>query len=402
MLSILQLESLMLVAALVALGARRLRLPYTVGLLLAGTAIASMGLLKDVALTKELLFGALLPPLIFEAAVLIRWKELRPDLAQVLTLASLGVVVGGSIVAISMVSFALWPWPVALVFGSLIAATDPVSVIAMFKEVKVGGRLRLLVEAESLFNDGVAAVLFSIALMLSQGQALTGGLVALSLLREVGGGLLAGSVVAGVTLLLARGTDDHLIEMTFSTVAAFGAYLLAERFHCSGVLAVLTAGLMIGNLGHFGSISDTSNEALGAFWEFGAFVANSIVFLLIGMQQRSLGSLLVENWTLIVLAVLACLIGRAVSVYGVLSLFGRSKNPVEPSQKHILWWGGLRGALSLALAIGLPDNFPLRDQVVSVTFGVVAFSVFVQGLSMPWLMRKLGLRDPIETHPYRL
>jgi CPA1 family monovalent cation:H+ antiporter len=391
MLSVERVEILLLIAAFVALIARRVRLPYTVGLVLAGVVLASFGLMNGFPLTKELIFRAFLPPLIFEAAFFIRWKSLKANLTPVLVLAVVGVLVAGSVVAASMTLFGGWPWPIAIVFGTFIAATDPVAVIAMFKELRVEGRLRLLMEAESLFNDGVAAVLFSVALIYATGGPLTTSIAFTSLVREVGGGVVSGALVAALMLFFAGHTDEHLVELTFTAVAAFGAFLLAEHFHCSGVLAVLVAGLMIGNLGKIGSISDENRDAVAAFWEFAAFVANSIVFLLIGVSGHALGPLLLRHLDLITLAVLASLIGRAISVYGISWGFSRSKHRIQVRNQHILVWGGLKGALSLALAIGLPENLPYREQVVSVTFGVVAFSVLAQGISMPWLLRKLKL-----------
>ena len=380
-------------AALVALIARRVRLPYTVGLVVAGVVMASVGVMKEFPLTKDLIFRAFLPPLIFEAAFFIRWKELKANLVPVLVLATVGVVVAAAVIAPAMALLGGWSWPVAILFGTFIAATDPVAVIAMFKELKVEGRLRLLVESESLFNDGVAAVLFSVALMYATGTSLTPEIVGMTLFREVGGGLASGAVVAAAVLFLAGKTEEHLVELTFTAVAAFGSFLLAEHFHCSGVLASLVAGLAIGNFGHIGALSDAGHQAVGAFWEFAAFIANSIVFLLIGIREHALASLLVKHLDLIGIAIVASLLGRAISVYGVVGLFGRSKHKAELRHQHVLVWGGLKGALSLALAIGLPETMPYREQVLSVTFGVVAFSVIVQGMTMPLLMRKLGLTN---------
>lgn len=358
---------------------------------MAGTVLASLGLMREYQLTKDLILRALLPPLIFEAAFLIRWQELRANFWTVLSLASLGVVISAAVVGSAMALFGGWIWPVAIVFGALIAATDPVSVIAMFKELKVHGRLRLLVESESLFNDGVAAVLVSIALINWAGSELSVGFVLSSLLREVGGGVLAGAAVAWLALFFSGRTTDHLIELTITTVAAFGSFLLAEHFHCSGVLAVLVAGLVIGNLGHLGSITEPGRVSVVAFWEFAAFVSNSIIFLLIGVRERELGVLLAQEWQLILLAIGASLLGRAISVYGVSKLLARGAQKIERRHQHVLVWGGLKGALSLALAIGLPANMPHREEVVVVAFGVVAFSVIVQGLSMPSLMRHFRL-----------
>src|SRR5450755_3107885 len=276
---------LLLIATVVAMLTRRLRLPYSVGLVAAGIVIALLPFAPQVTLTKELLFTALLPPLIFEAAFYVHWKRLRVNLPVVLVLATAGVALSAGVTAAGMHYFAQWQWLGAVVFGVLIAATDPVSVIATFKEAKAHGRLLLLVECESLFNDGTAAVLFAIALELASGRALTPLDTAERLVVTVCGSLLCGALVAAAALLMAGRADDHLVEITFTTVAAYGSFLLAEHFHLSGVLATLAAGLMIGNIGELGSISDRGREAVQAFWEYAAFVANSLVFLLIGMHM---------------------------------------------------------------------------------------------------------------------
>jgi len=393
MLSIERIEILLIVAALVAIAARRVRLPYTVGLVFAGVTLSSIGVLSGYPVTKELIFRALLPPLIFEAAHFIRWRELKANLWPILLFAVAGVVVSAFLVGLAMSKIVGWAWPVSLAFGALIAATDPVSVIAMFKEMKIGGRLRLLVEAESLLNDGSAAVLFSIALLGASGHEMSFSLVSTAALREVGGGLLCGAMVAGTVLFFAGRTTDHLVELSFTTIAAYGSFLLAEHFHCSGVLAVLVAGLLIGNLSHRGAITDQGREAVEAFWEFAAFVSNSMIFLLIGIGEGAFGEVLLKQLPVIGLAIAASLIARAISIYG-LSFALRGPHAIERKHQHVLVWGGLKGALALALAIGLPDSMPHRHEVIAAAFGVVAFSVVVQGLTMPMLLKRLGIFKP--------
>lgn len=391
MLSLERIEVLLIIAAVVALVARRVRLPYTVGLVIAGGVMGGIGVLKGYPLTKELIFSVLLPPLVFEAAFFLRWDELKKNSVPILVLASLGVGISALVVGFSMSALAGWTLPAALIFGALIAATDPVSVIAMFKELKVEGRLRTLVEAESLFNDGFAAVLFSILGIWASGIHVDAGFIGFALVREIGGGVICGVIVAGLALYLAGRTEDHLIELTFTTVAAFGSFLLAEHFHCSGVLAVLIAGLIIGNMGDIGAITDAGREAVGAFWEFAAFLSNSIIFLLIGVQEEALAQGLIKHLDVIGLAILTSLIGRAISVYVISACFSKSEHKIEGRHQHILFWGGLKGALALALAYGLPNDLPKRDEIIAVAFGVVAFSVLVQGLSMMPLMKKLKL-----------
>jgi CPA1 family monovalent cation:H+ antiporter len=379
---------LLLVAAVVAMLTRRLRLPYSVGLVAAGMALALVPLAPKISFTKELIFGAILPPLIFEAAFYLRWNQLRRELPVILTLASAGVVLAGAITATGMHYFAHWQWPSALVFGSLIAATDPVSVIATFREAGVHGRLRLLIEAESLFNDGTAAVAFGVAVLFAEGHPLTAVDLTMSLVATVVGALLCGAAVGGIALFLTGRTEDHLVELTFTTVAAYGSFLLAEQLHSSGVFATITAGLIIGNWGSCGALSSHGREAVQAFWEYAAFVANSLVFLLIGMHETS------QNFAAFslpsIVAVVVVVLGRAVAVYPICVLFARSDLRVTVRHQHALLWGGLRGALALALALGLPTDLPGRAEIITVSFAVVAFSVFVQGLTMPPLLRAIG------------
>ena len=381
-------EFLVLVAAVVAVLASRLRLPYSVGLVLAGIALAFLPFSADVPLTKDLIFTTLLPPLVFEAAFQLPWKPLRRDLPVILLLATLGVILAAALTAAGMHYVAGWTWMAALVFGVLIAATDPVSVIATFKESGVRGRLRLLVEAESLFNDGTAAVAFGIVVAIAAGQQFTTADLLRTLAITAGGGILCGALVAGAVLLLAGPATDHLVELAFTTVAAYGSFLLAEHFHLSGILATVTTGIMVGNLGHLGAITDKGREAVEAFWEFAAFVANSLVFLLLGLHlaQQHFASV----WRPAAAAIVIVLLGRAVAVYPCCLLFARSALRVEMKHQHLLFWGGLRGALALALALGLPAELPGREDIITVSFAVVAASIFLQGLTMPPLLRKLG------------
>jgi CPA1 family monovalent cation:H+ antiporter len=379
---------LLSIAAVVAMLTRRLRLPYSVGLVAAGIALALFRLSPNAQLTKDLLFDAFLPPLIFEAALFLPWKPLRRDLAVILLLATVGVALSAGITGLGMFYLAGWQWQSSLLFGVLIAATDPVSVIATFKEARVRGRLLILVESESLFNDGTAAVAFAVALELVLGHALTPIEMATRLLITAGGGLVCGAAVAGAALLLMGRTEDHLVEMTFTTVAAYGSFLVAERFHLSGVLATLAAGLMLGNLGPQGVMSERGKVAVASFWEYAAFVANSFVFLLMGVREAHQN--FVAVWLPAIIAIALVTLGRAVAVYPCCAIFHWSSLRISVNHQHILFWGGLRGALALALALALPEAVPQRDLVIAITFVVVAFSIFVQGLTIPPLLRALG------------
>lgn len=387
------LVGLLIVAVIVALIARRLELPYTVGLVVTGIVLALTRSGTGPVLTHELIFDLILPPLLFEAAIHIPWGVLRRDALPVLTLALLGTVVAAVAVAAGMIFLLGWPAPSALLFGVLIAATDPVAVIAMFKDNGVKGRLRLLVESESLFNDGVAAVLFT--LVLGWAQAADGEPAGLaeagrSLALIVGGGIAAGFAVWGLAIAVIGRTSDHLLESTLTAVAAYGSFLLAEHLHCSGVLATVTAGLLMGNFGGEGRrFSMRGREFISDLWEFIAFIANSLVFLLIGL---SVAGVPFDRFGAVSLAVVIGLVlfGRALTVYPLCGLFARSRWAIPLGEQHILWWGGLRGALALALALSLPASLAYRDEILVAAFGVVVFSVVLQGLTMPPLLRKLG------------
>lgn len=384
-----RIELLVIVIAAVAIIARRLRLPYTVGLLLAGIALGLLPGNEHLRLTKELVFSFLLPPLVFEAAINLRWPKLRADLLLVGMFATVGLALAAAIVAFGMHWLVAWPLTSALIFAVLISATDPVSVIAAFKESGQTGRIRLLVESESLLNDGTAAVAFTIAIALAVGGNVSVGGAVWQFLMSAGGGILAGGLVAVVGLLIVGRTDDHLVEIVITLAIAYGAFLLAEEFHLSGVLATLTAGILAANYGSAGSFTDKGREAVESFWEFGAFAANSVVFLLIGVRATRVAVVPFIVPTFIAIALV--IIGRAVSVYGLSALFSRSRWRVDSAGQHLLFWGGLRGALALALVLGVPDEVPVLSEITVVTLGVVIFSVVIQGLTIkPFIERAVA------------
>jgi len=379
---------LLLIAAVVAMLTRRLRLPYTAGLVAAGIGIAFLPFSLTVDLTRDLIFTGLLPPLIFEAAFQLDWKQLRKDLPVITLLATVGVLLSAAITAAGVRYLQNWDWTSAIAFGVLIAATDPVSVVATFREARAHGRLLVLIESESLLNDGTAAVAFAAVLTWIAGRALTPIDLGISVLVMIGGGILCGGAISAFMLLLAGRTEDHLVETTFTTVAAFGSFLLAEHFHLSGVLATLTAGLMFRNFRRLGSISARGQEAIQDFWDFAAFVANSLIFLLIGMREARQNLSII--WAPASIIIVIVMLGRAAAVYPCCLIFARSGLRVSAAHQHILFWGGLRGALALALALGLPVEVPMRETIIAISFAVASFSVFVQGLTMTPVLRWAG------------
>jgi len=383
-----QLGFLLFVSALVAMLTRRLHLPYTVGLVLAGMALYFSHVYIKWHLTKDLIFSVFLPPLVFEAALFIHWGDFKKQLPVVTLLATAGVALAAAVTAVGMHYALAWDWGSAIVFGVLIAATDPVSVIATFKESKVPGRLRTLIESESLLNDGTAAVAFIAVLGVLAGGHETVLSISGALFVTIIGGVLIGGIIAYLFMLLAGRTPDYLVEITFTTLVAYGSFIVAEHFRCSGVLAALAAGLVVGNFRSSGSISAAGRHALGPFWEYVAFVANSLIFLLIGAQeaQQHFKGL----WVPVLLAIALVTLGRATAIYPLCAIFARSRLKVDMRHQHVLFWGGLRGALALALSLSLPEGLPRRDVIVVITFAVVAFSVFAQGLTITPLLRRLG------------
>ncbi|MFL6736008.1 MAG: cation:proton antiporter [Sphingomonas sp.] len=380
---------LLLVACLIAMLTRRLGLPYIVGLLAAGFLIALLPNSPNLPLSRELIFNVLLPPLVFEAALQLNWRRFRHELPLTLILAFAGVAIAAVVVAAGMHLIIGWSVIGAALFGVLIAATDPVSIIAAFREMSCLPRVSMVVEAESLLNDGVAAVGFAVLSAIAVGLTPSIQSMELGFLWTLFGGLAIGLAISGAILLVVGRTDDPLVEITLTTIAAYASFLIAERFHASGIISVLAAGLMIGSAGtRF--LSPEGRDRVHWAWEYFAFLANSFVFILIGMNVANqplerLGS------TQAAAAILLVLLGRAVSVYPLAVLFHWSRWRLQPALQHTLFWGGLRGALALALALAVPPVVPERNAIILTSFVVVAFSILVQGLTMPWLVKRLEL-----------
>src|SRR5947208_2765218 len=386
---------LLLVACLIAMLCRRLGLPYIVGLVVAGILIALLPNSPELPLSRGLIFNVLLPPLVFEAALQLDWRRFRYELPLTLTLAFLGVGIAAAVVAGGMHWLIGWSWIGAALFGTLIAATDPVSVIATFREIGAQPRVSMVVESESLLNDGVAAVGFAILSAIAVGASPGAGSVVPAFLWTLGGGMVIGLAISGAILLIVGRTDDPLVEITLTTIAAYGSFLLAEHFHASGIISALTAGLLVGS-GGTRFLSRSGRDRVRWAWEYFAFLANSLVFILIGLNEAGqplhrLGAAAAAVAILLVLA------GRGLSIYPLSALFRWSRWRLKPSFQHTLFWGGLRGALALALALAVPATVPERGAIILTAFVVVAFSILVQGLTMPWLIDKLelGRKQPV-------
>jgi len=389
---------LLLIASLVAIATRRFRLPYTVGLVLIGLSmpwLVRIFRLADIlgsfdpAQSSEIILYLLVPPLIFEAAFHIRMEDLKRDIWLILLLAVPGVIVTTLLVG-GIVHYGtgmLIGLETAMVFGALIAATDPVAVVALFRRLGVPRRLQVLLEGESLFNDGTAIVLFNLVVGIAVAERFSLINTATNFLTVAGGGTLIGIGLGMLVSQIISRIDDSLVETTLTTVLAFGAYVLAEVLDVSGVLAVVAAGIVNGNVGPRG-MSPTTRVVVFNFWEYAAFVANSFVFLLIGLAIDL--EILSQNLLYIAIAIVAVLLARGISIYGF-SLFGRG---IPGKWKHVLYWGGLRGAIALALALTLTEKgLQLEDakHLQAMAYGVVLFTLLAQGISMDWVVKKLKL-----------
>lgn len=375
-------------AALIALIARRIAVPYTVALVVFGLAAAVFAPSLEFEITPELVLAVLLPGLIFEASYQIDFRVLRSSSGGIALLAAPGVLISVLMVAAALTLVVGLPIELGLVVGAMVSATDPAAVIATFKRLASPRRLATLVEGESLFNDGTGLVIFVIALRFVQSDVsladALGIFVATVLISVVIGvaiGFVASRIIATV--------DDHLIELTISLVTAYGAYLLADYLHESGIIATVVAGLTLGNYGRQIGMSAKTREALDTVWEFLAFLLTALVFMLVGLSI-TVPRLLDSAWPIAVTLV-AVLVGRALVVYGLLGgssrlIADRFHRVIPIAWLHVMFWGGLRGAVSVAMALSLPADFPQRELLQEITFGVVLFTLLVQGTTIGWVI----------------
>ena len=394
--------ALMLIAAVVAIAASRLRVPYTIALVVVGVGFGSSGAFEGVHLTGDLIFLVFLPPLLFEGAMNLDFTELRRRWVQVSVLALLGTVVAAAVLGVAFAAVLGMPARFAVLLAVIIAPTDPVSVLAVLKESGVSGGLRTLLESESIFNDALGFVLYVVAVDVAfpDGDSMSALGVLGKFATEIGVGIGAGVVVGLVAHRLMGTLDDHLVEITLSLVTAFGAFLLADEFGGSGLIGTVVAGLLIGNYGTDRSMTDDARVAVLEFWDAIVFLANSGIFLLIGLRFHP--SRLTEAATAraAAVAVVAMLVGRAIISFGMLSPFVSAPGPdwrgppVPSNWIPAIAWGGLRGTVPIALVLGLGENRFAGIDASAVVFAVVIFSLVVQGLTYRPLLGRLGLDTP--------
>jgi CPA1 family monovalent cation:H+ antiporter len=391
-----QVIALMIIAVFVAATARRFRVPYTIALVVTGLGVGFLKLgpqADALELGPHMILVTLLPALIFEAAYHIDLQELRANLRTILLLAIPGVILSTGIIGFLLHRFLGLSLIDALLFGSLISATDPVSVVALFKELGVDKRLSIVLEGESLFNDGVAIVLYSILLGVATGdQAFSISQSLASFFVTVAGGAALGLAVGAVIGELMKRTDVHLLDITLTIILAYGTYLLAEEvFHgaVSPVIAVVVAAVYVGNYASSGAYTATSHVTIITFWEVIVFLVNSAIFLLIGLQVKPMS--LVDHVVPALIAIGVTLLARLIVVYPMRFIVNRFVRPLPMRWTHVIAWGGLRGAVAMALALSLPETLASRELLEVMAFGYVLFSLVVQGLTIHPLLNALGM-----------
>jgi CPA1 family monovalent cation:H+ antiporter len=397
---------LLLLALLVILVTRRLAIPYTLGLVVVGIFLSLLGVLPEVQLTPPLVLLVFLPALLFEGAWALSLQHLRENWRAIVFLAGPGVllslaVIGGVVHLVTGID-----WATSLLLAAILSPTDPVAVLSLFRHLRVHPRLAIIIEGESLFNDGVAGSLYQtflaiVALSLN-GQAssgfsdvLHGGFL---FVVEAGGGILLGLASGWIVSRVVQRFDEPLIETTITIIIAYGVYLLADTLTVSPLMAVIAAGLVLGSYGRYIGMSERTRLAVDNFWGTLAFVANALIFLLVGVQLNPLSffspSSLDEGIPWIAGAVvLVALLSRG-GVVLLLGLLSRSRSrrlatPLPRSWQVVMFWSGLRGALSLALVLALPANIPAREVLLASTAAVVLFTLLVQGLSLRWVLMRL-------------
>jgi CPA1 family monovalent cation:H+ antiporter len=390
---------LLLIAVIVAVATKYIRLPYTIALVLVGLALGAFGGFVPVELSRDLIFFIFLPPLLFEGCLNMDLSLLARNWRRILLLALPGIIVstallGGGAWLVFQALGAPLPLEIALLLGVMLSPTDPISVLAIFKEHGVSHELSILVEGESVFNDGIGVVLFLIAVDIATGHPVGASEGMVEFIREVAGGALVGFGFGYLTHRILGRLDDHLIEVVISLVLAYGVYLVADSFHMSGVIAVVVAGLIIGNYGRMFSMSPTTRVSLAHFWDATAFIANSLLFLLIGLELE-LGRLLSFGLAIGVTFILM-IVARSFVVYGSFAtdrLMGGRRLP--HGWTSIVNWGGVRGSIPVALALGLPTagmlSADLRSQLIAIVFGAVFLSLVIQGTTIKGLLARFGL-----------
>ncbi|QYR22744.1 cation:proton antiporter [Paenibacillus sp. sptzw28] len=395
-----QLLILLGISMFVIAAAKKLNQPYSIALVLVGLllGVTQIPFLEEAEtyITQSHVFQAIiislfLPILLGDATLKLPFSHLKEQRKPVLALAFGGTFLSFLIIALLSYYIMDLPLVVAFTFASLMSATDPISVITIFKSIGVPKSIVTVIEGESLLNDGIAVVLFQISSIyllsyMEMGWAGIGSGIWL-FLKFVLGGITIGAILGYVFSQLIRLYDDYPLEIGFSMLLFFGSFFIAEHFHVSGVIAVVVSGLILGSYGAKVGMSETTLTNINSFWDVVTLIANSLIFLMIGLEIKNID--FSDKWHIIAIAIIIVLAGRTVALY-----VSTAKIRNFPgSWKAVLNWGGLKGSLSIALALSLPQSFEGRETVLVLTFSVVLFSLLVQGLTIKPLVLKLGLGE---------
>lgn len=382
-------------AVIVAIVARPLGLPYSVALvvvgLVAGVAAAVLGTGWKPVIAPEIVLVVLLPGLVFEAGYRLHIVHLRRSVGGLLLLAMPGVLISAAVVAVVLHLSTGLRLDLAFIVGAMVSATDPVAVVSTFRRLHVPGRLTTLVEGESLLNDGTGLVAFTIAVTaltapISPTQAIVDFVVIMVVSALIG--LVAGVVAVRLMAL----SEDHLLELSISVVLAYGTYLLADAIHQSGIIATVVAAVVLGNFARPGAMSAQGVRAIDTVWEFLAYLLTAFAFLLVGLAIPADQLLASGGW--IAWGVAGALIGRALVVYVLLGVgahllpIAGDRGALPSGWLHVMFWSGLRGAVAVAMALALPIDTPQRSLLQGITFGVVLFTLLVQGSTAGVLVRR--------------
>ncbi|WP_049969971.1 Na+/H+ antiporter [Haladaptatus cibarius] len=377
------------------------RFPYTIALLLAGLGVSILGINIDIVLSHDLILLVLLPPLLFEGAATTDLGSFRENIVPVLALAVPGLIF--SVIILGWIGTYAFGYPLllALLFAAMVLPTDPVSVLALFEELGAPERLSVLVEGESLLNDGVGVVIFStLFVLVNQSKSISPTVVAdagVEIVVASLGGLLVGLAAGYLIYRIMVNLDEHMTEIVLTLILAYGSFLLAEHYlHVSGVIATVAAGLFIGNRGAEYAMTPQTKISIFNTWETATFLVNTLIFVLIGAKTPI--AQMLDNWQIIAIAIVLTLAVRALIVYPITGLVNRFSNRTVPfSYQHVMVWGGLHASIPIALVLGLPPDFPRVTQLRAMVFGVAAFSLVVQGLTMGRLLDRLDVVTRSET-----
>lgn len=393
-----QLLILLAVSMFVIAIAKKLKQPYSIALVVVGLVlgITHIPVLEEAEtyitqthVFQVIIISLFLPILLGDATLKLPFSHLKEQSKPVLALAFGGTLLSFFIIAAASYYVLGLPIIVAFTFASLMSATDPISVISIFKSLGVPKSVVTIIEGESLLNDGIAVVLFQISSIyllsyMEMGFAGIGSGIVLFLKFSLGG-MAIGVVLGYLFSQLIRFYDDYPLEIGFSMLLFFGSFFIAEHFHVSGVIAVVVGGLIFGSYGAKIGMSNTTKININSFWDVVTLIANSLIFLMIGLEIKNID--FSDKWLVIASAIVIVLIGRTIAVYASVAILRN----FPASWKAVLNWGGLKGSLSIALALSLPASFEGRDTILVLTFSVVLFSLLFQGLTIKPLVLKLGL-----------